>query len=106
MDVSKEALHKDYIAPIGKAKIMRKGKDISLVSHSLGVHHCLKAAEELGREGVSAEVINLRSIRPLDMDTVNESVMKTNHLITVEGTYYLEKNQTRPNLGESIVVGI
>ena len=84
MDVSKEALHKDYIAPIGKAKIMRKGKDISLVSHSLGVHHCLKAAEELGREGVSAEVINLRSIRPLDIDAINQSIMKTNHLVTVE----------------------
>jgi len=84
MDVSIEALHKDYIAPIGKAKIMRKGKDISLVSHSLGVHHCLKAAEELGREGVSAEVINLRSIRPLDIDAINQSIMKTNHLVTVE----------------------
>ena len=67
---------------------MRKGKDVTLVSHSMGVHHCLTAAEELAKEGVSSEVINLRSIRPLDVETITQSVMKTNHLISVEGVYY------------------
>ena len=102
-EVSGEVLDKDHVGEIGKAKIQRQGKDITLVAHSIGVHFAMAAAEELSKVGISAEVVNLRSIRPLDMDTVNDSVMKTNHLITVEGTYYLEKNQTRPNLGESIV---
>jgi len=84
MDVSPEVLDKDYVAPIGKAKVQRKGKDVTLVSHSMGVHHCLTAAEELAKEGISTEVINLRSIRPLDINTINESIKKTNHLITVE----------------------
>merc|ERR1712223_463271 len=64
---------------------MREGKDITLVSHSIGVGFCMGAAGLLAREGISVEVINLRSIRPLDMDTVNQSVMKTHHCITVEG---------------------
>ena len=102
-EMSGEALSKDHVGEIGKAKIQKAGKDITIVAHSIGVHFAMQAAEELAKTGISAEVVNLRSIRPLDMDTVNESVMKTNHLITVEGTYYLEKNQTRPNLGESIV---
>ena len=66
---------------------MRQGKDITLVSHSIGVGFCMGAAEILAKEGISCEVVNLRSIRPLDMDTVNESVKKTNHMITVEGMY-------------------
>jgi len=84
-EVSDQVLDKDYVGPIGKAKIQRQGRDITLVSHSIGVHFCVQAAEELAKEGISAEVINLRSIRPLDIDTVNQSIMKTNHLITVEG---------------------
>ena len=55
------------------------------MAHSISVKFAMDAAEELAKEGISAEVVNLRSIRPLDMDTVNESVKKTNHLITVEG---------------------
>jgi len=55
------------------------------MGHSIGVHFCVQAAEELAKEGISCEVVNLRSIRPLDIDTVNQSIMKTNHLITVEG---------------------
>ena len=86
-DIDDNVLDEDYVLPIGKAKIMRQGKDITLVSHSIGVGFCMGAAELLAKEGISCEVVNLRSIRPLDVDTVNKSIMKTNHLITVEGTY-------------------
>merc|ERR1712088_382132 len=78
-------LNKDHVAPIGKARIQRDGKDITLVAHSIGVHFCVEAAEELAKEGISAEIINLRSIRPLDIDTINESIKKTHHLVCVEG---------------------
>ena len=57
----------------------------TIVAHSIGVHFAVQAAEELAKDGISVEVINLRSIRPLDIDTINESIMKTNHLLTVEG---------------------
>merc|ERR1712047_169560 len=86
-DIEDKVLENDFILPIGKAKVMREGKDITLVSHSIGVGFCMGAAELLAKEGISAEVVNLRSIRPLDMDTVNQSVMRTNHLITVEGGF-------------------
>ena len=84
-DVDDKVMESDFILPIGKAKIMRSGSDVSLVAHSIGVGFAMSAAEELAKEGISAEVVNLRSIRPLDMDTVNTSVMKTHHCITVEG---------------------
>merc|ERR1719479_340290 len=84
-DIDDNVLESDFILPIGKAKIQRAGTDISLVAHSIGVGFCMGAAEILAKEGISCEVVNLRSIRPLDMDTVNKSVMKTNHMITVEG---------------------
>merc|ERR1711953_408903 len=86
-DIEDKVLEDDFVLPIGKAKVMREGKDITLVSHSIGVGFCMGAAELLAKEGISVEVVNLRSIRPLDMDTVNKSVMKTNHLITVEGGF-------------------
>merc|ERR1712209_26104 len=86
-DIDDNVLDEDYVLPIGKAKIMRQGKDITLVSHSIGVGFCMGAAELLAKEGISCEVVNLRSIRPLDVDTVNKSIMKTNHLITVEGGF-------------------
>lgn len=84
-DVEDKVMESDFVLPIGKAKIMRSGSDVSLVAHSIGVGFAMSAAEELAKEGISAEVVNLRSIRPLDMDTVNTSVMKTHHCITVEG---------------------
>ena len=90
-DIDDNVLDEDYVLPIGKAKIMRQGKDITLVSHSIGVGFCMGAAELLAKEGISCEVVNLRSIRPLDVDTVNKSIMKTNHLITVEGIYTVGK---------------
>jgi len=84
-DVDEAVFDADFLLPIGKAKIMREGTDCSLVAHSIGVGFCMEAATELEKEGISVEVINLRSVRPLDMDTVNASVMKTKHCITVEG---------------------
>lgn len=85
--VSQEALSEDFLIPLGKAKIEREGKDVSIVSHSIGVGHALDAAKELAKEGVEAEVINLRSIRPLDTDAIVNSVKKTNRLVTVEGGF-------------------
>jgi pyruvate dehydrogenase E1 component beta subunit len=74
----------DYIVPIGKAKIARVGKDVTLVSWSNGMTYALKAAEELAKEGIEAEVIDLRTLRPLDTDTIIESVKKTSRAVTVE----------------------
>lgn len=83
-EVSDEVLGKDFVLPIGKAKIEREGDRITLVAHSKAVQTALDAAQELASRGVECEVINLRSLRPLDMDTIFKSVMKTNHLVTVE----------------------
>lgn len=83
-EVSDEVLSKDFVLPIGKAKVERPGSHLTLVAHSKAVGTCLDAAKELANSGVDVEVINLRSIRPLDMETVINSVVKTNHLITVE----------------------
>jgi len=84
-EMSEAALSEDFTLPIGKAKIEREGKDITLVSFSKCVGLCLDAAKELSSLGIEAEVINLRTIRPMDADTIIKSVMKTNHLMTVEG---------------------
>ncbi|GAA6030133.1 hypothetical protein JCM8097_009277 [Rhodosporidiobolus ruineniae] len=85
--VSKEAQSTDYLLPIGKAKIERAGKDVTVVGHSRMVGFALDAAAELEKEGIDVEVINLRSIRPLDIETIKESVKKTNRLVTVEGGF-------------------
>ena len=74
----------DWVVPIGKARIARQGADVTLVAHSIMVGKCEKAADLLAEQGVSAEVIDLRSIRPLDSDTVIESVKKTNRLVVAE----------------------
>jgi pyruvate dehydrogenase E1 component beta subunit len=74
----------DYVLPIGKARIAREGKDVTLVSWSMGMSYALKGAEELAKEGIEAEVIDLRTIRPMDIDTVLESVKKTGRAVTVE----------------------
>jgi len=83
-DVTEEVLDKDFTIPIGECKVEREGTDVTLVSYSRGVHTCLQAAEELAAMGVSAEVINIRTLRPLDRKTIIDSVMKTNRLVTVE----------------------
>ncbi|MBT6032022.1 MAG: pyruvate dehydrogenase complex E1 component subunit beta [Kordiimonadaceae bacterium] len=74
----------DYTVPIGKAKVVKEGSDVTLVSYSIGVKFALEAAEKLAAEGIDAEVIDLRTIRPLDIDTVIESVKKTNRIVCVE----------------------
>ncbi|MGE0408202.1 MAG: pyruvate dehydrogenase complex E1 component subunit beta [Amphiplicatus sp.] len=74
----------DWLVPIGKAKIQRAGTDVTIVSYSRGVKFSLEAAEILEKEGVSAEVVDLRTLRPLDIETVLASVKKTNRLVTVE----------------------
>lgn len=84
MEVPDEVMSKDFVLPIGKAKIERPGEHITLVSHSKAVGTCLDAANELAKAGIDCEVINLRSIRPLDQEAIQQSVMKTNHLVTVE----------------------
>ncbi|KAJ2608237.1 pyruvate dehydrogenase E1, beta subunit [Coemansia sp. RSA 1365] len=81
---SADITSKDFIIPLGKAKIAREGTDITIATYSRPVGFALEAAEKLAKEGISAEVINLRSIRPLDLETIVKSIKKTNHLITVE----------------------
>lgn len=74
----------ELLMPLGKADIKRQGSDVSLVSHSRMVLLCLQAAEELASEGIEAEVVDLRSLRPLDVETLRTSVEKTNHAVVVE----------------------
>jgi pyruvate dehydrogenase E1 component beta subunit len=74
----------DYVIPIGKARVARTGGQVTIVSWSMGMSYALKAAEELAKEGIEAEVVDLRSLRPLDTDTIVKSVMKTGRAVTVE----------------------
>ena len=74
----------DFVLPIGKARVVKQGKDVTLVSYSIAVGLALEAAEKLAAEGIDAEVIDLRTLRPLDMETVIASVQKTNRIVTVE----------------------
>ena len=74
----------DWIVPIGKAKVRREGTDVTITAHSRMVGHALQAAEKLAEEGISAEVVDLRTLRPLDHETIVASVQKTNRLVTVE----------------------
>ncbi len=74
----------DYTVPIGKARIRRAGDDVTIVSFGIGVQYALEAADKLAEEGIAAEVIDLRTLRPMDTETVIKSVMKTNRCVTVE----------------------
>ncbi len=74
----------DYVVPIGRAKISREGSDVTLVAWSMGMSYALKAAEELAKENISAEVIDLRTLRPMDSETIIASVKKTGRVVTVE----------------------
>jgi pyruvate dehydrogenase E1 component beta subunit len=74
----------DFVLPIGKAKVEREGSDVTIIAFSIMVDVALKAADALAEQGVSAEVINLRTIRPLDIDTIVESVKKTSRVVSVE----------------------
>jgi pyruvate dehydrogenase E1 component beta subunit len=77
-------VEEDFTIPFGKASILRPGTDVTVVSFGIGCSHAMAAAEELAKEGISAEVVNLRTLRPIDYDTVLASVMKTNRCVTVE----------------------
>jgi pyruvate dehydrogenase E1 component beta subunit len=74
----------DAVTPIGRARVAREGEDITIVAHSFATVRALKAAEQLEEDDVSVEVVDLRSLRPLDMETVAESVRKTNRVLCVE----------------------
>jgi pyruvate dehydrogenase E1 component beta subunit len=74
----------DYVLPIGRARIVRPGNDVTIVAWSMGMTYALKAAEELAKNNIDAEVIDLRTLKPMDSDTIIESVKKTGRLVTVE----------------------
>ncbi len=74
----------DWVLPIGKARIAKPGSDVTLIGHSISVGYCLDAAEKLKEDGIDAEVIDLRSLRPIDWDTLIASLKKTNRAVTVE----------------------
>jgi pyruvate dehydrogenase E1 component beta subunit len=74
----------DFVLPIGKARIARPGNDVTIVAWSMGMSYALKAADELADAGIDAEVIDLRTLKPMDTDTIVESVKKTGRAVTVE----------------------
>jgi len=74
----------DYLVPIGRARIAREGSDVTLVAWSMGMSYALKAADALAQDGINAEVVDLRTIRPMDIATIVESVKKTARLVTIE----------------------
>ena len=74
----------DFVLPIGKARVIREGSDVTLVAHSISVGLIMEAAEILAKDGIDAELIDLRTLRPLDIGTIVESVKKTNRIVTVE----------------------
>ena len=74
----------DYVLPIGRARVVRSGTDVTIVAWSMGMSYALKAADQLAKENISAEVIDLRTLKPMDSDTIVESVKKTGRLVTVE----------------------
>ena len=79
-----EEYDEDHIVEIGKAKVLREGTDVTIIGFSLVVKYALEAAEQLAQEGISAEVIDLRTIRPIDRETIVNSVKKTSRCVTVE----------------------
>lgn len=86
-EVPTSVMDMDFVLPLNKAKVMREGKHVTVVSFSRMVGVCLEAAEALEKKGISVEVINLRSIKPLDRETIVKSVKKTHRLVTVEDGY-------------------
>jgi pyruvate dehydrogenase E1 component beta subunit len=74
----------DFLVPIGKARVHRTGKDVTIVSFGIGMTYCVKAADELAKEGIEAEIVDLRTLRPMDTETVVRSIMKTGRCVAVE----------------------
>ncbi len=87
----------DYVIPLGVADLKREGSDVSIVTHGKMVHIALQAAKQLEKDGVSAEVLDLRSLRPLDVDAILETVQKTNRVV------YLEEGWPYVGIGSQIV---
>ncbi len=87
----------DFIIPLGVADVKREGDDVTILTHGKMVHVALQAALKLEKDGVSAEVVDLRSLRPLDMDTILASVKKTNRVV------YLEEGWSYVGVGSQIV---
>jgi 2-oxoisovalerate dehydrogenase E1 component beta subunit len=83
LSISSEVPDGDYIVPIGKADVKREGTDITVISYGMTVHYCLKAAEELAKEGISAHILDLRTLQPLDKEAVLEAVAKTGKVLIV-----------------------
>ena len=83
-DSGELTIKNDEIIPIGKANVLREGEQVTLVSHSISLKLCLEAAKKLESNGISCEIIDLRTIKPLDIDTIIESVKKTNRCVVVE----------------------
>ncbi len=79
---------KEYLVPIGKAKIMIPGKDVTIVSHSRMLKHCQEVVRQLAQKGIKAELIDLRTIKPLDIATIADSVRRTNRCVLVEEGHY------------------
>jgi pyruvate dehydrogenase E1 component beta subunit len=90
----------DYVVPIGKAKVVRQGTDVTIVSWSMGMSYSLKAADELAKEHISAEIIDLRTLKPMDIETIIESVKKTGRIVTVE------EGWRQSGVGAEIAAGI
>jgi 2-oxoisovalerate dehydrogenase E1 component beta subunit len=86
----------DHLVPIGKAAVRRAGRDLTIISYAAMVHTALEAAEELAKDGIDAEVIDLRTLMPLDKETILDSVKKTNKLLIVH-----EDTRTGGIAGES-----
>ncbi|HZH98518.1 MAG TPA: transketolase C-terminal domain-containing protein, partial [Fimbriimonadaceae bacterium] len=82
-EIEQELPEEDYIVPLGQAAIRREGRDITLVTYGQNVYHCLQAADKLAQEGVEAEVIDIRTLVPLDEDTILQSISKTGRIIAV-----------------------
>lgn len=78
----------EYLVPIGKAQVMKEGRDLTLISHGRMIHHCQKVLQELSKEGIDIELIDLRTIKPLDIATIIKSVQKTNRCVLVEEGHY------------------
>jgi pyruvate dehydrogenase E1 component beta subunit len=81
------SLDPDHVLPIGKALIRREGKDVTIIAFSLMVGKALEAADKLSEEGIDAEVIDLRTLRPLDLETILHSVKKTNRIVSIEESW-------------------
>ena len=88
------------MVPIGKAKVVRQGTDVTIVSWSMGMSYSLKAADELAKEHISAEIIDLRTLKPMDIETIIESVKKTGRIVTVE------EGWRQSGVGAEIAAGI